>query len=225
MAHRNNKLPSSPLSSSSSRESACAVLGIPVYASEDEGRRAYKSLARAFHPDKGGDVTRFQSVQRAYEYLAASWARDRDDRRRATEDARKRGGGEGGRKKKGGGGGGGGTSSTTHRPNAPSDWAPDNEIAKKTTTNADNANSAPAAASTSTATAIAAVEPSSSSTVTTTAAMIPRCNLKQLGDEALAAGDFARAVECYDAALAYARVEGMLTYASVYYSRRGRGSP
>ena len=48
------------------RESACAALGIPPWATESDARRAYRSLARAFHPDKGGDVARFQAQMEAY---------------------------------------------------------------------------------------------------------------------------------------------------------------
>ena len=52
--------------------------------------------------------------------------------------------------------------------------------------------------------------------VASSTAVMPGENLAELGDEALRAGDFARAVECYDAALAYARLDD---YASVHRSR------
>jgi hypothetical protein len=45
MAARNNsKHGGGPPPTASSRESACAVLGIPVYATEGEGRKAYRTL-------------------------------------------------------------------------------------------------------------------------------------------------------------------------------------
>ena len=118
------------------RESACAALGIPPWATESDARRAYRSLARAFHPDKGGDVARFQAVQRAHEHLSRAWAR-------AVVDV---------------------------RPPPPSSTAPP-----------PSARPDPVA---------------SSSDVT------PARDPADLGDDAFAAGDFLRAVECYDAALA-----------------------
>lgn len=118
------------------RESACAALGIPPWATESDARRAYRSLARAFHPDKGGDVARFQAVQRAHEHLSRAWAR-------AVVDA---------------------------RPPPPSSTAPP-----------PSARPDPVA---------------SSSDVT------PARDPADLGDDAFAAGDFPRAVECYDVALA-----------------------
>ena len=56
-----------------SLESARATLGIPYFASRDEARRAYRALARAFHPDKGGDVNKFREVRKAHERLEAAW--------------------------------------------------------------------------------------------------------------------------------------------------------
>lgn len=44
----------------------------------DEARSAYRSLARSTHPDKGGEVDDFVSVQEAYEIVHAEiTARDR----------------------------------------------------------------------------------------------------------------------------------------------------
>ena len=56
-----------------SLDAARATLGIPSFASRDEARRAYRALARAFHPDKGGDVNRFREVRKAHERLEAAW--------------------------------------------------------------------------------------------------------------------------------------------------------
>ena len=215
--HRSNR---NDASSSSSRESACAVLGIPAHATEEEGRRAYRSLARAFHPDKGGDVKRFQAVQRAYESLAAAWNRDRDDRRRAAAEASKKGG-RGGR-----GGSKGGVATQRQqqqrqrgqRPSSSSDAYPSTKTTNDVDNDDDNNNNAsPAGASTS---STAPHPATTAAEQTAAAAMIPSCDLGRLGDEALAAGDFSRAVECYDAALSYARLDGgVLSYASLYYSR------
>ena len=71
------------------REEACAILGVRATATAAEARRAYRSLARAFHPDKGGDVARFQAVQRAHERLEAGEARTRA-RHRARPEAPRR---------------------------------------------------------------------------------------------------------------------------------------
>lgn len=59
------------------------VLGLPPAASPDEVRRAYRDMARKFHPDvnQAADATqRFTVVQRAYEILA-------DPRQRAEYDS------------------------------------------------------------------------------------------------------------------------------------------
>jgi hypothetical protein len=136
-------------------------------------------------------VTRFQAVQRAYEHLAAFWARDRDDRRRVTKEARKRGGG-------GGGSGGGGASTTQKQRQQSTSERTAQQPQNPTPTK--NANYAVAAST--------AAAPPAAAAATAADAVIPSCDLKQLGDDALAAGDFARAVECYDAALAYARTDG-----------------
>ena len=77
---------SSSASSPRTREDACATLGIPVYATRADAKKSYRALARAFHPDKGGDAERFQAVQRAYELLEASWIG------KAVVDRAKRGG-------------------------------------------------------------------------------------------------------------------------------------
>ena len=65
------------------RRSACP------HCAESDAKRAYRNLARAFHPDKGGDARRFQDVQRAYEHLASGWRRDAEARARAAESARR----------------------------------------------------------------------------------------------------------------------------------------
>lgn len=45
------------------------ILEVSSNASMEEIKAAYKRLAREHHPDKGGDVEKFQLVQRAYEKL------------------------------------------------------------------------------------------------------------------------------------------------------------
>ncbi len=46
------------------------TLGVAIGAGPDEIRRAYRKLAKAYHPDGGGeDTARFQAIQEAYERL------------------------------------------------------------------------------------------------------------------------------------------------------------
>ena len=84
--------------------SAFRVLRLDVGASAAEVKSAYKTLARAHHPDKtGGDADAFRRIQEAYEKLLAKHERDRlamaamdtatrdggDARRRAASEARR----------------------------------------------------------------------------------------------------------------------------------------
>jgi len=46
------------------------ILGISKSASDDEIKNAYRKLAKTHHPDKGGDKSKFQEIQTAYETLS-----------------------------------------------------------------------------------------------------------------------------------------------------------
>ena len=46
------------------------TLGVAKTASPDEIKRAYRKLASQHHPDKGGDVKRFQEIEEAYRILS-----------------------------------------------------------------------------------------------------------------------------------------------------------
>ena len=46
-----------------------AALGVPRTATQDEIKRAFRSLASKHHPDKGGDTKKFQEIQAAYAVL------------------------------------------------------------------------------------------------------------------------------------------------------------
>jgi curved DNA-binding protein len=46
------------------------TLGVNRTSSQEEIKRAYRKLASAHHPDKGGDKSKFQSVQQAYDTLS-----------------------------------------------------------------------------------------------------------------------------------------------------------
>ena len=58
---------------------AYETLGVPKGASEDEIKKAYRRLASANHPDKGGDTGKFQEIQSAYETLADPQKRQQHD--------------------------------------------------------------------------------------------------------------------------------------------------
>jgi hypothetical protein len=57
-------MPESPLSASPYR-----VLGVAASATDDELRRAFRRALRETHPDTGGDPTRFNAVQRAWDHV------------------------------------------------------------------------------------------------------------------------------------------------------------
>jgi curved DNA-binding protein len=46
------------------------TLGVPPSASQDEIKKAYRSMAMKHHPDRGGDQTKFQEIQEAYNILS-----------------------------------------------------------------------------------------------------------------------------------------------------------
>lgn len=62
------------------------TLGIPENATQEEIKKAYRKLANQHHPDKGGDTTKFQQIQSAYDAIS-------DEQSRARYDAERRGGG------------------------------------------------------------------------------------------------------------------------------------
>ena len=49
-----------------------AILGLPKTASEQDIKKAYKSLAKTHHPDKGGDQEKFKIVSDAYSVLSGN---------------------------------------------------------------------------------------------------------------------------------------------------------
>src|SRR5436309_16085893 len=76
------------------------VLGIGKSASADEIKKAYRSLARKYHPDRNpGDKqaeTHFKEVQEAYDVLSDKTKRSNYDRFGTAEPGAGFGGGRGG---------------------------------------------------------------------------------------------------------------------------------
>ncbi len=64
------------------------VLGVAVDATRKEIKKAYLVLAKKLHPDKGGDVEQFKSIQKAYDVLGDAEKREQYDRT-GDEDCRK----------------------------------------------------------------------------------------------------------------------------------------
>ena len=58
---------------------AYETLGVPKGASDEEIKRAYRKLAGQHHPDKGGDTSKFQEIQSAYETLSDPVKRQQHD--------------------------------------------------------------------------------------------------------------------------------------------------
>lgn len=58
------------------------TLGVDEQANADEIKRAYRKLASQHHPDKGGDKTKFQEIQSAYDTLSNDQKRQQYDMQR-----------------------------------------------------------------------------------------------------------------------------------------------
>lgn len=54
-------------------------LGIPKNATQEEIKKAYRKLASAHHPDKGGDTKTFQEIEEAYRILSDEQKRSEYD--------------------------------------------------------------------------------------------------------------------------------------------------
>jgi DnaJ-class molecular chaperone len=55
------------------------TLGVDEKATQDEIKKAYRKLASQHHPDKGGDKTKFQEIQSAYDTLSNNSKRQQYD--------------------------------------------------------------------------------------------------------------------------------------------------
>jgi DnaJ-class molecular chaperone len=62
-------------------------LGVDASASQDEIKSAWRKKAQESHPDRsGGDVEKFQEIQKSYEILSDAERRDRYDKTGRTEN-------------------------------------------------------------------------------------------------------------------------------------------
>lgn len=92
-------------------ESFYKILGVPESASQDEIKKAYRKLAKKYHPDKNKDdakaEAKFKEVSEAYDILGDEKKREQYDQiRKGGFDFSKMGGGAGGGGFQGFGGGG-----------------------------------------------------------------------------------------------------------------------
>ena len=66
------------------------VLGVSKDATDAEIKRAYRKIARQYHPDRNPDDAaaeeRFKAIQAAYEAIGSSEARNEHDQRRRMEE-------------------------------------------------------------------------------------------------------------------------------------------
>ncbi len=58
-----------PLPDPNISQSHWAWLGVPIDASNEEVNKAFKKLARTYHPDKGGSAELFQHIKNAKDYM------------------------------------------------------------------------------------------------------------------------------------------------------------
>lgn len=56
-----------------------SILGVPKTASQEEIKKAYRKLAMRYHPDKGGDESKFKEINEAYDTLGDAEKRSNYD--------------------------------------------------------------------------------------------------------------------------------------------------
>ena len=59
-----------------------STLGVNKDASPDDIKKAFRKLASQHHPDKGGDVAKFQEIEGAYRILSDAGQREQYDQER-----------------------------------------------------------------------------------------------------------------------------------------------
>ncbi len=61
--------PGNPVRGMLARQQALNVLGLPSNATRLQIKRRYRTLAKQYHPDRGGDRQQMQRIIAAYEFL------------------------------------------------------------------------------------------------------------------------------------------------------------
>ncbi len=61
--------PGNPVRGMLARQQALNVLGLPANATRQQIKRRYRTLAKQYHPDRGGDQQQMQRIIAAYEFL------------------------------------------------------------------------------------------------------------------------------------------------------------
>ena len=61
--------PGNPVRGMLARQQALNILGLPANATRQQIKRRYRTLAKQYHPDKGGDQQQMQRIIAAYEFL------------------------------------------------------------------------------------------------------------------------------------------------------------
>lgn len=58
------------------KATACKILNVGMYYSQEEVKNNYRVLAKIHHPDHGGSVEKMQDINAAYVYLCDSVSND-----------------------------------------------------------------------------------------------------------------------------------------------------
>ena len=66
------------------------VLGIQNTATAKDIEKAYKNLAKKYHPDKGGDENRFKEIVAAYEVLRDTETKNEYDKNSLNDNKRRK---------------------------------------------------------------------------------------------------------------------------------------
>ena len=215
------------------------VLGIAPNASEDDVKKAYRSLVRTAHPDKGGSAERFQRIQKSYELILQKMSKTRtthktkketerqtprgDDPDNGEHDQKQRRGFERSEKEE--------TKikseniEDTYRrvkSDAPYSWRAKTILKNTNRKDQDLEEEGEKEEEEE-------VEEETKKTkeivleiredAADSQPLVNGLNLEKIGDDAMTDEDFSRARECYTQALAFSKLEGLHRYAELYHKR------
>jgi len=66
------------------------ILGVPENADEETIKKAFRELAKKYHPDRGGDAEKFKKIVEAYRVLSDKKLRAEYDQRRKWQITKER---------------------------------------------------------------------------------------------------------------------------------------